>query len=65
MLQPDAVFQFKIGEPVHSIQFLNQSLIVGCASGKIKVYCLSVSRSLKKQFKIFTSSNDCQSLIYD
>lgn len=49
MLQPDSVFNLKIGEPVHAIQFLNQSLIVGCASGKIKVYCLSVSGSTKKK----------------
>lgn len=47
MLQPDPVFHLKIGEPIHSIQFLNQSLIVGSASGKIKVYCLSVSEQLK------------------
>lgn len=54
MLQPDPVFHLKIGEPVHSLQFLNQSLIVGSGSGKIKIFCLSV-RELIKLKSLLTS----------
>lgn len=43
MLQPDPSYHLKINEPVHSVEFLSQQLFVGCASGKIKVFCLSVS----------------------
>lgn len=53
MIQPDVAFVLKIQEAVHSIEFLSQQLLTGCANGKIKIFCLSVS------FKILLSDTQC------
>lgn len=47
MLQPDPSYTLKVQEPVHSVAFLNQQLFTGCANGKIKIFCMSVSNFQK------------------
>ncbi|XP_070501460.1 guanine nucleotide-binding protein subunit beta-like protein 1 [Chironomus tepperi] len=54
MLQPDPSFHLKVQDPVHSLDFLSQQLLTGCASGKIKVFCLS---SLRSNYELKASSS--------
>lgn len=43
MLQPDSVYVLKAHDPVHSVHFQNQQLLVGTKAGRVKIFCLSVS----------------------